>query len=225
MMATLKKYRWIVAAAFLLPMLTSCLDKGRHVTSFWTIGVVQHNTQDSSRWWFMNDDSITFAPANKYNPPKEIRRAYAFMESDSDIPSIEGFHNTVNITDIQPIKELPVTASSDAYISDSAPHDKLLELGGWHSLQYLNLEIIFNSYDASKHTFRLLRDSLQTDQTVQLYLSHSNGGSSEYERLGTFISFDLETLAERNTQDSVRLRFVSPVDDNDILEFTYRFNK
>jgi hypothetical protein len=184
--------------------------------------VVQRDAQDSSRWWFMRDDSITFAPANHLKAPKEMRRAIAHMVLDSDIKPVAGYHYTANFSKLEPVKVLPVEASSAAYI-DSAPHDKLLALAGGCTLQYLTLEIAFNTYDATKHTFRLLRDSLQAGERVQLHLSHSNGGASEHESLGTLISFDLETLAERSTQDSVQLRFVSPIDTGSVFDFTYRF--
>jgi hypothetical protein len=57
---------------------------------------------------------------------------------------------------------------------------------------------------------------------VKLLFRHSRGGDSgSYQSMSAIMSFDLETLAERTTQDSVRLRLI--YSDRDTFNFVYRF--
>lgn len=217
----LKKYYLTAVAALLC--LTSCLDNdGRTVYSREYFGVIEH---DALGWYFMNYDSTTFSPVNKVILEQENARCViASMEFDSDIKPRKGYDYTVKINKLLYIPTLSITATDPTGI-DAAPNDSLLAVTGTVSLQYLTLEVVYNTIEGKEHTFKLLRDSLNTEEPIQLLLSHDNGGNSPEKTFGTYLSFDLETLAERHTQDSVRLRFIPPSKSRlgDTLSFTYRF--
>ena len=219
-MATLKNFWRAAAVALILP---SCLGNGYNSYTFSALGVLQRAAQDSSRWWFMTDDSVTYAPAEASSAPS-YRRAIARMEWNSDIPQREGYYSTVNFTGFEPVAVLPVVAVGESYLRDSAPNDRENLRVDWGrvTLQYLTIAAAFSGSDGSKHKFFLLRDSLQTDQPVKLLFRHSRGGDSgSYQSMSAIMSFDLETLAERTTQDSVRLRLI--YSDRDTFSFVYRF--
>ena len=217
-MVTLKNFWWVAAIA--LVSLPSCLGKGYNSQNFSVWGVIQRNAQDSSQWWFMADDSVTFAPASATNIPSYYR-AVAYVEWNSDIPQRDGYTFTVNFNNFEAIAVLPVTATGESYLRDSAPNDQM-QFDGHFALQYITMVAHFNGSDGSKHKFFLLRDSLQTDP-VRLLFRHSRGGDSDYQSMSTIMSFNLETLAERSVQDTVRLQLI--YSERDSFDFTYRFQK
>jgi hypothetical protein len=73
------------------------------------------------------------------------------------------------------------------------------------------------------HLFYLLRDSTQKVEPVKLTLRHDLNGEASYESLRGVLSFDLETLAEKGTTDSIQLQLVTP--RNGTINFKYGFQQ
>jgi len=212
----MKKSLWVAAVA--LTGLSSCLSSGRNSYTFSALGVVQRHEHDSSRWWFMADDSATLVAANSFRIPQDLHRAIMYMEWSSDLKQLDGYSSTVNFLDFARIPVYPVTAAG---LHDSAPNDPVRVSSRFLTLQYLNIAAVFDGSKDSEHTFLLLRDSLQADSPVRLLFRHNRGNDVSYQPMERYMSFDLETLAERGTQDTVRLRLILPGADS--IDFTYRF--
>lgn len=220
-MKKLNKYWWIAAISALL-FLPSCLDDTPAPLRLSVLGKTQCNPQDSTIWWFMADDSTTFvydgvAPFTPYKNWRSI----AYMEL-LDGKAKPGYDYVVNFVDVVGVLTNPVTATNLVHI-DTSTSDDIAVRNAFVSLQYLNLYITVKGYSGALHKFYLLRDSLQTTEPIKLNLLHYKGKDAEIENITGTISFDLETLAERSTQDSVRIQLLVPSGDS--ANFIYRFKK
>lgn len=216
----LKKYWWVMVA-LALPVLPSCLKSDPVPTRIVALGKTQCNPQDSTEWWFMADDSLTFVPSEplSYTPPRNFR-AIAIMEL-SEAKKI-GYDYVVRLEELRGVITQAVTTTSAASI-DTFTNNDIKVAQAYISLQYLNISVSTWGNKQEVHTFSLLRDSAQVDEPIKLVFRHNAHNDNQYNQLSGVLSFDLETLAERSTQDSVRVALITPAGDSAC--YTYRFHR
>ncbi len=219
-MNTLKRYWWVGLAVAVL-VFPSCIEGDPARARVRAVGVTQCNPLDSTEWWFMADDFTTFVSREitSYTPPRNCRTLAIMDLTDQKRP---GYGYVVDFVTLSKVVNNPIIATSTASI-DTFTNDAIIVNDAYIALQYLNLSISVYGYDGTLHTFSLLRDSLQTNQPIMLSLRHNAHKDTQYDEISGIISFDLETLAERKTQDSVRIRLITP--EYNTMEYTYKFIK